>query len=109
MKQNSSVPKKLSFISIYFLGINGVIGSGTFLLPSVIYRYMNLTAVLVLLCTALTASMIALCYADLSSRFKAGQPGCIPTTPLAASPVMSLVSLPGSWGAAPWLPKSWPC
>lgn len=70
MKQNSSVPKKLSFISIYFLGINGVIGAGTFLLPSVIYRYMNLTAVLVLLCTALTASMIALCYADLSSRFK---------------------------------------
>ena len=70
MKQNSSVPKKLSFISIYFLGINGVIGSGTFLLPSVIYRYMNLTAVLVLLCTALTVSMIALCYADLSSRFK---------------------------------------
>ena len=70
MKQNSSVPKQLSFISIYFLGINGVIGSGTFLLPSVIYRYMNLTAVLVLLCTALTVSMIALCYADLSSRFK---------------------------------------
>lgn len=70
MKQNSSVPKKLSFISIYFLGINGVIGSGTFLLPSVIYRYMNLTAVLVLLCTALTVSMIALCYADLSSRFQ---------------------------------------
>ncbi|KRM37609.1 amino acid permease [Limosilactobacillus pontis DSM 8475] len=31
---------------------------------------MNLTAVLVLLCTALTVSMIALCYADLSSRFK---------------------------------------
>ncbi|WP_162255392.1 APC family permease [Limosilactobacillus pontis] len=57
-------------MSIYFLGINGVIGSRTFLLPSVIYRYMNLTAVLVLLCTALTVSMIALCYADLSSRFK---------------------------------------
>ncbi|QFV01157.1 amino acid permease [Limosilactobacillus pontis] len=55
---------------MYFLGINGVIGSRTFLLPSVIYRYMNLTAVLVLLCTALTVSMIALCYADLSSRFK---------------------------------------
>ena len=31
---------------------------------------MNLTAVLVLLCTALTVSMITLCYADLSSRFK---------------------------------------
>lgn len=80
MTNNNSVPKKLSFISIYFLGINAVIGSGTFLLPSVIYRYMNLTAILVLLCTAVTVSiaqsnhadsdsMIALCYADLSSRF----------------------------------------
>lgn len=46
-----------------------MIGSGTFLLPSTIYRYMNLSAVLVLLCTAITVSMIALCYADLSSRF----------------------------------------
>ena len=64
-----SIPKKLSFISIYFLGINGVIGSGTFLLPSVIYRYMNLSAVVVLLCTAVTVSLIALCYADMSSRF----------------------------------------
>ncbi len=69
MTNKSSVPKKLSFISIYFLGINAVIGSGTFLLPSVIYRYMNLTAILVLLCTAVTVSIIALCYADLSSRF----------------------------------------
>lgn len=69
MTNNNSVPKKLSFISIYFLGINAVIGSGTFLLTSVIYRYMNLTAILVLLCTAVTVSMIALCYADLSSRF----------------------------------------
>lgn len=69
MASGRAAPKKLSFISIYFLGINGVIGSGTFLLPSVIYRYMNLSAVLVLLCTAITVSMIALCYADLSSRF----------------------------------------
>lgn len=38
-------------------------------MPSVIYRYMNLSAVLVLLCTALTVSLIALCYADLASRF----------------------------------------
>lgn len=66
---SNTKPKKLSFISIYFLGINGVIGSGTFLLPSVIYRDMNLASVLVLLCTAITVSMIALCYADLASRF----------------------------------------
>ncbi|MCD7112094.1 APC family permease [Limosilactobacillus agrestis] len=69
ISNQKSTPKKLSFMSIYFLGINGVIGSGTFLLPSVIYRYMNLSAVAVLLCTAVTVSLIALCYADLSSRF----------------------------------------
>jgi len=38
-------PKKLSFISIYFLGINGVIGSGAFLLPQVIYKDMDLASV----------------------------------------------------------------
>ena len=62
-------PKKLSFISIYFLGINGVIGSGAFLLPQVIYKDMGLASVLVLLCAAITVSMVALCYADLSSCF----------------------------------------
>ena len=62
-------PKKLSFISIYFLGINCVIGSGAFLLPQVIYKDMDLASVLVLLCAAITVSMVALCYADLSSCF----------------------------------------
>ena len=70
MKNSNGKPKKLSFISIYFLGINAVIGSGTFLLPAQIYHDMNLMAIFVLLCTAVTVSMIALCYADLSSRFK---------------------------------------
>lgn len=70
MMKSQSTPKKLSFMSIYFLGINGVIGSGTFLLPAVIYRDMNLASVGVLLCTAVTVSLIALCYADLASRFK---------------------------------------
>ena len=69
MKNSNGKPKKLSFISIYFLGINAVIGSGTFLLPAQIYHDMNLMAIFVLLCTAVTVSMIALCYADLSSRF----------------------------------------
>ena len=61
--------KKLSFISIFFLGINAIIGSGDFLIPKYIYHDMNLMSVVVLLCAALTVSIIALCYADLSSRF----------------------------------------
>lgn len=67
--KKSVTPKKLSFISIYFLGINGVIGSGAFLLPQTMYKDMNLMCVFVTICSALTVSMIALCYADLSSRF----------------------------------------
>lgn len=60
---------KLSFISIYFLGINAIVGSGAFLLPQEIYKDMGVMSVIVLLCAAITVSMIALCYADLSSRF----------------------------------------
>lgn len=63
------IPRKLSFMSIYFLGINGVIGSGAFLLPQEIYKDMNLAGVLVMLFAAVTVSLIALCYADLASRF----------------------------------------
>lgn len=44
-----NVPKKLTFISIYFLGINGIIGSGAFLLPQSIYKDMKLLSVVVLL------------------------------------------------------------
>lgn len=51
------------------MGINGIIGSGAFLLPQDIYKDMNLMSVVVLLCAAVTISLVALCYADLSSRF----------------------------------------
>lgn len=63
------IPRKLSFMSIYFLGINGIVGSGAFLLPQEIYKDMNLTGVLVMLFAAVTVSLIALCYADLANRF----------------------------------------
>lgn len=67
--QKTVTPKKLSFMSIYFLGINGVIGSGAFLIPQTIYKDMNLMSVFITICAALTVSMVTLCYADLSSRF----------------------------------------
>lgn len=62
-------PKKLSFMAIYFLGVNGIIGSGAFLLPQTIYQKMDVLSVIVLLFAALTVGLIALCYADLASRF----------------------------------------
>lgn len=61
--------KSLTFASIYFLGINAIIGSGAFLLPQEIYKDMGVMSIGVLLAAAITVSMIALCYADLSSRF----------------------------------------
>lgn len=66
---SSKNKNKLSFISIYFLGINAIVGSGAFLLPQEIYKDMGVMSIAVLLCAAITVSMIALCYADLSSRF----------------------------------------
>lgn len=63
MPKKTVTPKKLSFMSIYFLGINGVIGSGAFLLPQTIYKDMNLMSVFVTICAALTVSMVTLCYA----------------------------------------------
>lgn len=71
MKKTATSPKKLSFLAIYFLGINGIIGSGAFLLPKEMYQDMNLLSVVVLIFAAVTVSLIALCYADLSSRFDA--------------------------------------
>ena len=52
--KKSVTPKKLSFISIYFLGINGVIGSGAFLLPQTMYKDMNLMCVFVTIYVMLT-------------------------------------------------------
>lgn len=74
MTSNNKTPtvssgKKLSFISIFFLGINGIIGSGAFLLPQEIYKDLGLMSIVVLIVAAMTVSMIALCYADLGSRF----------------------------------------
>lgn len=67
--KGDSVKNKLSFTSIYFLGINAIVGSGAFLLPQEIYKHMGVMSILVILSAAITVSMIALCYADLSSRF----------------------------------------
>lgn len=61
--------KKMTFISIYFLGINAIVGSGAFLLPQQIYKNIGVMSILVLFTAAVTVSMVALCYADLSSRF----------------------------------------
>lgn len=61
--------KKLSFWSIYLLGINSIMGSGAFLLPQTIYQDMNLMGVVVLLVSAISMGLIVVCYAKLAGRY----------------------------------------
>ncbi|WP_295731908.1 APC family permease [uncultured Limosilactobacillus sp.] len=61
--------KKLSFWSIYFLGMNSIIGSGTFLLPQTIYKDMGVLGILVLVVSALSMGLIVTCYAKLASQY----------------------------------------
>lgn len=64
---------KLSFISVFLLGINGVIGSGTFLLPQEIYQDSGfMLGMGVILVAGIATTLIAFCYADLSGKFSGG-------------------------------------
>ncbi|GAY73684.1 APC family permease [Lentilactobacillus kosonis] len=60
--------KKMGFGSIYLLGINGIIGSGIFLLPNQIYKTAGNQGYLVIFVAALATLLITLCYADMASR-----------------------------------------
>lgn len=61
--------KKLAFISIVLLGVNGIIGSGAFLLPQSIYKDAGFVIGMATILVASVATiMIALCYADLAGK-----------------------------------------
>ncbi|WP_426711392.1 APC family permease [Cetobacterium sp. SF1] len=61
--------KKLGFWSIFFLGINSIIGSGIFLLPNKVYADVGNASFCVILLNTLLALSLALCFAECSSRF----------------------------------------
>ncbi|UQS84895.1 APC family permease [Apilactobacillus apisilvae] len=61
--------KKLSFFSIVLLGINAIIGSGIFLLPSAGMKIFGPASILVLIFDAFLAFMIGLCFAECSGLF----------------------------------------
>lgn len=66
---STSAIKKLSFISILLLGVNGIIGSGAFLLPQSIYKDAGfIIGLATILVASLATIMIALCYADLAGK-----------------------------------------
>jgi len=60
---------KLGFWSIVLLGINGVIGSGIFLLPGRAMDLMGPGSIFVYLFVALVVMTIALCFAECAGRF----------------------------------------
>lgn len=61
--------KKLGFWSIFFLGINSIIGSGIFLLPNKAYADVGNASILVILLNSVLALTLALCFAESASRF----------------------------------------
>ncbi|KRO16218.1 hypothetical protein IV56_GL001707 [Lacticaseibacillus saniviri JCM 17471 = DSM 24301] len=61
--------KKMGFWSVFFLGINGIVGSGIFLLPGKIYAQAGNFDVGLIVIAAIATLLIALCFADMASRF----------------------------------------
>lgn len=60
---------KFGFCSIVLLGINGIVGTGIFLLPNKAYSIIGSASLGVLLFDAVIAGCIALCFAEAASLF----------------------------------------
>ncbi|MGL6113616.1 MAG: APC family permease [Cetobacterium sp.] len=61
--------KKLNFLSIFFLGVNSIIGSGIFLLPSKVYEKVGVGSFMAIFIAGLLAFCLALCFAECASKF----------------------------------------
>lgn len=61
---------ELSFFSVLLLGMNGIIGSGAFLLPKVLFQQSGIYSLLAILLGGMGSFMIAIHYAALSSKIK---------------------------------------
>lgn len=60
---------KLGFWSIFFLGVNAIIGSGIFLLPNKAYTDVGVASLIVILINAVLSLFLALCFAETASIF----------------------------------------
>lgn len=60
--------KQLSFLSVFLLGVDGIIGSGIFLMPSRIYAKLGDLSLLLMPLAGVAVLMIALCFANLASK-----------------------------------------
>lgn len=61
--------KQLSFLGIFLLGINAIVGSGIFLLPGQIYHETGIFSILTILLAGVMAFIIALNYAVMSAKY----------------------------------------
>lgn len=66
---NKIEDKKMTFFTVFLLGINGIIGSGIFLLSGKIYNDIGPLSIFTIIAAALAVTMIVLCYATLASKF----------------------------------------
>lgn len=63
--------RSLSLLDVMALGVNAVIGQGIFLLPGLAAAMLGPASLLALLLAAAVAFLIALCFAEVGSRFRA--------------------------------------
>jgi amino acid transporter len=69
MAAESGLRRSLSLIDVVALGLNGVIGSGIFFLPGLAAGFMGPASVLTMGFAAVLAFLIALCFAEVGSRY----------------------------------------
>ena len=60
--------KPLNFLSVFLLGVDGIVGSGVFLMPSRVYAKIGDLSALVMPLAGISVLMIALCFANLASK-----------------------------------------
>ncbi|MBS9335049.1 APC family permease [Fructobacillus sp. M1-13] len=70
MENKKAAVQKMGFLSLILFGINAVIGSGIFLLPSAGMKMFGPASILVLVFDAVLAFLIAMCFAECASYFK---------------------------------------
>lgn len=63
-----STHKQLNALSIFLLGIDGIIGSGIFLMPSRVYAKLGDLSMVVMPLAGIAILSIALCFANLASK-----------------------------------------
>lgn len=68
--QEGKLKRSLSLFDVIALGVNAVIGQGIFLSPGLAAGKLGPACIVALLCAAGLAFLIALCFAEVGSRFK---------------------------------------